>query len=548
METPSPNHGPTPSAKSPGRIIAAIGILALGGLLVGGIMPRMKQEKTLSEDSADVNSSVKEVNVVPPHLAKSEGLSLPGSIRALEETQIYARTSGYLIKRYVDIGSHVKQGDLLAEISSPDVDQQQFQAIADQAKATATVGQSRADVQNKQATVEEMRAEAAKSTAGIEQAKAAVASSNSKLAQAKANLSSSIAKVAQAKQALETQNASLKQAQAQHDLAETTAKRYRSLLAQGFVAQQDADQAEANVKTTSASVDSAKAQIGAAKAQVDAAVQDVESSKAMVAAAEADVRSSQESVRAARAGLSSSIANISAAQANVGASQANVVASAAQVQSNKANTDRFSVLKNFSRITAPFDGVITLRNADVGSLINPGDASNPKLALFSIARVDTLRIQVSVPQTYFQAVRPGTKASIIVKEMHGKEFPAEVFQNAGAIDPTSRTLLTEVRIPNAQNALIPGMYAQVKFGVGGSVKSLRIPSNTLMVDATGTHVVIVQDGKLKFVPIVISRDFGTEIEIASGLNGDEQVVTNPTDDLKPGQSVKILPAEGGKTK
>ena len=547
MEPHASNPGPKPETKSPARLIAIAGIVVLGTLLYGGISPRLQQKKTLNEDTADINTSVHEVNVVTPHLATAEPLLLPGNIRALEETQIYARTTGYLSKRYVDIGSIVKQGDLLAEIASPDVDQQHFQARADQAKAVATVGQSQADVQNKQAAVQETQSEVARARAGIEQAKAVLAGSVSKLAQTRAAMQGSIAKVAQSRQVLETQKAGLKQAEAQRELAETTAKRYRSMLAQGFVAQQDADQAEATLKTTSAAVDSARASIGAAQADVDAALQDVESSKAVVKAAEADVNSSQESVNAARAAYSSTEANVNAARANVGASQANVNASVAQVRSNAANTQRFSVLQDFSKIVAPFGGVVTLRNADVGSLITPGDSGNTKLSLFSMARVDTLRIQVGVPQTYFQAVRPGTKVTILIRELPGRKFEGTVFQNAGAIDPGTRTLLTEVRVKNKDNVLIPGMYAQVLFATGGNSKAIRIPSNTLSIDATGTRVDVVgPDSKLKFVPVKIGRDFGAEIEIVSGLKGDEQLISNPTDDLKEGELVKVIPSKAAK--
>ena len=547
METKSPQHGPSAGTKSPGLLLSVAGIVVLASLLAGGLMPRAKQQKDIEEDVKDINAPVRDVNVVTPHLAKEEGLDLPSTMRALEETQIYARTSGYLSKRYVDIGSHVKQGDVLAEIESPDVVQQEFQAQADQAKAVATVGQSQADVKNKQATVQLAQAEISRSQAGVYQAKAALAGSMSKLAQTEAALASSMAKVAQARQALETQKANLKLVEAQRDLAETTAKRYRSLLQQGFVSQQDADQTEAAYKTTSASVESVRASVGSAQANVDAALQDVESGKAVVQSAEADVRSSQQNVSAAKAAMSASVATRGAAEANVGASQANVVATQAQVRSNQANTQRFSVLRGFSKIVAPFDGVITMRNADVGALINPGDSSNPKLALFSLAQTKTLRIQVAVPQTYFQAVRPGTKVTFSVRELPGKRFEGMIFQNAGAIDPATRTLLTEIRVPNKDRALLPGMYAQVTVESGTAIKSLRVPSNTLTVDAGGARVDVVgEDGKLHFQKIKIGRDFGPEVEVVSGLTGKEKLVSNPTDDLKDGQIVKILPAKEGK--
>ena len=547
METHTPQHGPKTGTKSPGLLISVVGIVILASLLAGGIMPRNKQKKDLDEDTKDINAPVKEVNVVMPHIAKDEGLELPSTIRALEETQIYARTSGYLAKRYVDIGSRVKKGDVLAEIESPDVVQQQFQAQADQAKAVASVGQSQADVRNKQATVQMAQADVSRSQAGIAQARAALAGSMSKLAQTKAALASTTAKVAQARQALETQRAALKQAEAQRDLAETTAKRYRNLLLQGFVSQQDADQTEATYKTTSAAVESARASVGAAQANLDATLQDVESSKAVVRSAEADVRSSQQNVIASQSTFQASVATKHAAEANVGASQANVVASQAQVRSNQANTQRFSVLNSFSRIVAPFDGVITMRNADVGALINPGDSSNPRLALFSMAQTETLRIQVSVPQTYFQAVRPGTKVVFSVREIPGRKFEGTIFQNAGAIDPTTRTLLTEVRVPNTDHILIPGMYAQVNIETKAAAKNIRISANTLQIDAGGPRVDVVgEDGKLHFRPIKIGRDFGAEVEVVGGLTAADKVVANPTDDLKDGQSVKAMAAKEGK--
>ncbi|MDR3691343.1 MAG: efflux RND transporter periplasmic adaptor subunit [Fimbriimonas sp.] len=547
METKEPNPNPQVDAKSPGRTISVVGALALGTLLVGGIMPRLQQSKNLAEDTKDINGSVREVNVVSPHLQIADALQLPSNIRALEETLIYARTSGYLTRRYVDIGSRVLKGQVLAEVQSPDVDQQAFQARADQAKAVATVGQSEADVQNKQAGVQEMEAQVARARAGIEQARALLAGSISRLSQTKSALAAASAKVAQTRQALAVQRASLKQTEAQRDLAETTAKRYRSMLQQGFVAQQDADQAEATLKTTSAAVESSRASIGAAQADVDAALQDVESGKAVVSTAEADVRSSRENVSAAQAAYTSAVANVSAAKANVGASRANVVASVAQVRSNQANTERFSVLQGFSKIVAPFDGVITLRNADVGSLVTPGDSTNTKLALFSMARVDTLRIQVGVPQTYFQSVKPGTKVTILVRELPGRKFEGSVFQNAGAIDPATRTMLTEVRVKNLGNLMVPGMYARVQFAVDGTAQAIRIPSNTLTIDASGTRVDVVgPDNKLRFVPIKLGRDFGTEVEVTSGLAGNEKLVSNPTDDLKDGQEVKILASKEAK--
>lgn len=547
MESTSTSIQPNPGKKSGGRTIAIAAFLGLCLLLFAGVMPRIKQGKGLRDESKDINDSVRSVDVISPRMASPDDLTLPSNIRAFEETQIFARTNGYLTKRYVDIGSRVKAGDLLAEIASPDVDQQEFQAVADQAKAVASVGQSQADVRNRQASVEESRAEVDKAKAGVQQAKAELAGSVSKLAQQKSALASSIAKVAQAQEGLDQQKASLKEAEAQRDLAQVTAKRYEDLLQKGFVAQEDADQAEATFKTTSAAVDAARSGIGAAQANTDAARQDVESSRSLVKAAEADVQSSEQNVVAAMSVLASSRANLLAARANLGASQANVTASIAQARSNAANSKRYAVLRDFSKVFAPFDGVITLRNTDVGSLVAPGDASNTKLELFSMAKVDVLRIQLGVPQTYYRAIHPGMKVTILVRELPGRKFEGTVFQTAQALDPDTRTLLTEVRVKNTDNTLLPGMYAEVHFAVGGIQKAIRIPSTAFTVESSGPRVIVVTpDSKLKLVNIKIARDFGNEVQVGSGLTGKEQIVNNPTDDMKEGETVKVLAGKGDK--
>jgi RND family efflux transporter MFP subunit len=549
IEHTSPSAPPTGQGKIRlGVICFVIGLIVL---FVLGYLPRQHNRAQLAAMAQEARSAVPEVTVVTPHFAAGADLMLPGNIQAIEVTTINARTSGYLNRRYVDIGSRVKAGQVMAEIESPDVDQQVYQAVAQTAQSRALVGQSQADVARQQAGVVQTRASVIQQRANIKQAQAQLASSQSKIAQAQAAEGQAEAELARARQAQAMQEASLKQAQAQKDLADVTNKRYQDLLKQGFVAQQDADQAEATLKTTTASVNSAQASLNASQEDVHAAQQAVHASQAAVQSAQADVEAGKENVAAAQASLSAISATVHAAQASVNVSQATVQANRAQVQSNQANAQHFAVLRSFEKIVAPFDGVITARNVDTGALINAGNtttpdsptATTPQTGLFGIARTDVLRIQVYVPQTFVNAIRPGQTAKVLVRELPGRTFEGTIFQSAGALDSTSRTLLTEVHIPNKGNVLRPGMYAQVQFPTASARSLPRIASNTLVIDAAGTRVAsVTPDNKVHFLLVQIGRDFGTEVEITEGLHGDERLITNPTDDLKEGSSVQVLSA------
>lgn len=546
MESNSSSPLPaTPTSSGKVRVAVMGGILLLGVLFITGFLPRMRQKSRLEAASKDEEKGVMTVLTVQPSRVEDADLLLPGSISAIEETIVNARTSGYLRRRYVDIGTEVKAGTLLAEIESPEVDQQVVQANADIAKSRATVGQSEADVVRQQAGVLQTQSDVARQKSNVKQAEAQLASTEAKLSQAQAAEATAQAKLQQTRQALEIQKANLAQASAQQDLARSTSSRYDQLLKEGFIAPQDADEKRATVRTTAATVQAIQAQINASQADIDAAQQALRASQAAVRSAEADVRASRENVRAAESVLASTQATVLAARANVRASRANVQANRAAVGSSVANAQRYTVLRGFERIVAPFDGVITSRNVDTGALVGSGGSQDttgsttPRSGLFGIARTDTLRIQINVPQSYVNAVHNGQPVTILIREFPGKPFQGTIFQSSGALDSASRTLLTEVRLANKDGLLRPGMYAQVQMKVAGDHKSLRIPANTLVLGAEGVRVAVVTpDSKLHFVPIQTGRDFGNDIEVMTGLNGNEQLVSNPTDDLKEGATVK----------
>jgi RND family efflux transporter MFP subunit len=334
-------------------------------------------------------------------------LTLPADARAFQETAIYPRANGYLSKLLVDIGDHVKAGQLLAEISTPEVDAQ------------------------------------------LNESKAA-------LLQAKANLTTS---------------------KTNFELAQSTFNRYESLAKTGAVTSQDVD----------------------------------------------EKRSMFEQARSA----------LAAADANVAVQQAAM--------------QRLTELQGFEKVTAPFPGVISARNFDVGALLNPSNTT-PASALFHLAQVDTIRVFVSVPQSYVSVITIGQEATFESRNYPGKFFKGKVTRTAGAIDPVTRTMRVEVQCANPDDALYAGMYGTAHLPITKDVSSIIVPTSALMFQADGTKVAVVEDGKIRTQKVAVGRDFGTELEILDGLKGDEQVVTSPGQRIADGVAVTVAkksqPVEG----
>lgn len=354
-------------------------------LAAWGVISRVHARSTLAKETG--NEGIPQVTTLKPGRSPaSEDLVLPGSVQAYIEAPIYARTSGYLKSWYTDIGSPVKKGQLLAEIDSPEVDQQYSQAQAD-------LGTAHANTQ----------------------------------------------------------------------LAVSTNERWKGLLATHSVSQQDAD----------------------TKASDAAAKQAAEASAA-------------------------------------------------------ANVARLRDLESFKRVVAPFDGVVTQRNTDIGALIAAGQ--NAGAALFRVADTSKLRIYVLVPEPYAAATVPGMQTDLVFTEHPGQKFPATLVRTANALDPAVRTLQVELQVDNANGVLFPGAYAEVHFKVPGSNQSLNLPANTLLFRAAGLQVATVDSSDhVHLKTIVPGRDFGKSIEVISGLAADDNVVLNPPDSLIDGAAVRIAP-------
>jgi RND family efflux transporter MFP subunit len=210
----------------------------------------------------------------------------------------------------------------------------------------------------------------------------------------------------------------------------------------------------------------------------------------------------------------------------------------ATVDSNMSNVRRLEELQGFEKIYAPFDGVITARNTDIGALINSG-ATTPTQELFHLAAINTLRVFVAVPQLYSQAVRPGATASLTLDEFPGKTFNGTVARNSNSIDPVSRTLNVEVDVDNRNGTLLPGAYVRVHLKLPQSVSSVTVPANTLLFRSEGLRVGVVRNGRAELVPVTIGRDYGSSVEVVSGLQATDPVILNPSDSLISGTTVQV---------
>jgi RND family efflux transporter MFP subunit len=389
-------HDDRPPISGRKAIFALVVVILLAVVLaVVGIIPRLRAEKTLAnrtEQLALANVTVEK----PVRGEPSQEVVLPGNMFAYVDSPIYARTDGYLEKWYFDIGAHVKKGQLLATIASPEVDQQLDQAKADLATAVANAG-----------------------------------------------------------------------------FAKKQASRYTDLLQSNAVAAQDTE----NFVTQAASTNT-------------------------------------------------------------------------QVKSAQANVDRLEQLTGFEKVYAPFDGVVTARDVDIGTLINAGSGSAGGHEMFHMDDEHIMRVYVNVPQVDSPSCTPGTPADLTLEEFPGRRFHGKVVRTARAIDPTSRTLLVEVDVPNRDGSLVPGAYTEVHFQLKVVRQTLILPVSTLLFRQEGLRVVTVvhqSDGDIaRLVPVTIGQDDGRVVQIIEGLRPEDEVVQNPPDSIVDGEKVRVVsPNDGG---
>ncbi len=388
--------------------------VAIAIAIVGGLLPRLSRQKGLLAASEEVSARRPVVIASPVHLAAAKDtIDLPGDLQSMIESPIFARADGFIRTRLVDIGDHVKTGQLMAEIETPELDQQ--------------IGMARAVLAQSQSALKEMEADITLSQANM-------------------------------------------------NLAKVTLDRWQRLADRGVVSRQDRDEKQA-----------------------DFAVKQAQTEKA----------------------------------------QATLTTAHDTIRGNESNLARLEQLKAFSRVTAPFDGLVTARNVDVGTLINAGNGGASK-EMFRVARIQPLRIFVNVPQTFVEEMHNGQTAELRVQERPGLVFPAKVTNISSSLDTNNRSMLVILETPNPGATLFPGMYAQVRFAGSRPRPTLRVPGDTVMMDKNGARVAVVgPDHVVHFRSITIGQDLGSEIEVISGVAAGEMVVSNPSDAVQENAVVDV---------
>ncbi|XXX79438.1 efflux RND transporter periplasmic adaptor subunit [Sorangium sp. So ce134] len=391
---------PPPAAMTRTRGLAiGVGLaVALGAAFAAAYLPRRSARASLEEGVRAAEGAAPRVVVVAPQPVSSDrALVLPGSVQPLEETVVYPRVSGYVRKWSVDIGDKVEEGQVLAEVDTPELDQE--------------------------------------------------------LAQARAQLVQA--------------NAGLVQAQANRDVSRSSVKRYEQLVPAGVAPQEELEQRQGQAHVAEASV--------------------------------------------------------TVAQAAITAQQANI--------------QRILDLKKFAKIAAPFAGTVTARTIDRGALVTAGNGT----PLFRIAATDPVRVFVGVPQDVAPSVRVDAPAKVTVREFAGQPFQGTIARTAGALDAATRTMTTEVRVPNPDGRLLAGMYAEVSLTLPTPHRVLEIPATALYNDAKGLRVAVVDPGdKIRFAPITVERDTGATIHVSTGLDGSERIVKLASAELTDGMAVEVL--------
>ncbi|MDQ5966653.1 MAG: Efflux transporter periplasmic adaptor subunit [Cyanobacteriota bacterium erpe_2018_sw_39hr_WHONDRS-SW48-000098_B_bin.30] len=422
-------------------IIIVVAVAAI--LLTVGFLPRMARTKELDKMHTETAGAVPLVRtIIAKPAVETESLTLPGNIGAIQYTTIYARVDGYLRDRMVDIGDHVKTGQLLARIDTPTIDESLAQAKADLVRAQANVDKANADY-----------------------------------------------KEAVAKQA--TAQAEIEKATGNVAYATVTATRWQNLVSRGAVSAQSRDEKVRLLEATSA-----------------------------------DLKANNSNLKAAEAQVLACKSQIAEAKANVVAKQAEVA--------------RITAEQNFQKVVAPFDGIITLRKIDPGALITKGSQSD-SLELFQLAKIDRLRIYVNAPQRVARYLKKGMVAQVMVPEYPDGNYKGVVTNISGGLDPNTRTRQTEIQIDNKDHALLPGMYAEVILTGSREEKWITVPGTTIVTRPEGQYLLIAKDGKAHYQQVTIGRDFGSEVEIRTGLSGNEHVAVSPNDDIIQGEAVKEEP-------
>lgn len=425
----------------------------------------------------------------------------PGTVRPLQQATLYAKVPGYIRAIKVDKGDAVKTGQLLAELDAPELEADLLRARGEVTKARSDAARAQADIAKAQADVARSQADIAHATALAHKAEAELFAAKATAARAQAELP---------------------KAQAELELATLDHTR----LLEGRRKAPDLV-VPAQVDAAKAKLDTARAQIGVLKAAAEAAGADAEAAKARRAAAEA-------SVKAAAAQAEATQASLEAARAVAGAAQATVTVA-------EANVKRTESLADFTRLTAPFEGVVTARFVDLGAFVPAATSGNAaqNAAVVTLMNFNTVRVQVPMTELEAAFVAKGQPVKVALDGLPGKIFEGTVTRYSGALDEATRTMLVEAELPNPGHTLRPGMYATVRVGVEKHTNVMLVPSEALVMEKTAAFLFLADGGKAKKTPVKIGFNDGAKVEVVSGLAETAKVILVGKLALTDGQAVNV---------
>ena len=453
----------------------------------------------------------------------------PGTIRPLQQATLYAKVSGYLKSIAVDKGDVVKAGALLAELEAPELQADMARAQAELAKAQADFARADADLNRSDADIALATAGVAKAQADHVRGQAEVQQASSVVARTRADFAVAKAEVAKAQAEFPRQAAELKLATAEHNRL-TRARQQ----APDLVTQSELDQALARLETTRALEASLQAGLKVSQAGAEAA-------DTRIAAAQSAEAAAQASLAATTAGMQAAEAQLTAVRASQQAAASSRQAAAALVEVARANAGRVATMTAYLRLTAPFSGVITARQVDLGAFIPAATTgSTPQsAAVLTLMDFDTVRVQVPMTELEAALVAKGQPVKVALDGLPGKVFEGTVTRFAGALDESTRTMLVEAELPNPGHTLRPGMYATVRVGVEKHTNVMLVPSEALVMEKTTAFLFLAESGKAKKTPVKIGFNDGAKVEIVSGLATTAKVILVGKMALTDGQAVNV---------
>ncbi len=484
-------------------------------------------------------------------------ITLPGDVQPWEEATLYAKVPGYLQTILVDKGDHVQTGQLLAVIQAPELQADRDQAQQTYQSALASVEGNHAAMER--AGIEQQRTQSAaeKAQADYAQAPANVAKTQAQLRQAQAALrqaqqqqKAALASQQESQAQVAKARADLQSAQADQRLADLTYERYQGIYTKNplLIARQDVDVAESRAKAArgqtaaaQGALDAAESRAAAAAAQVDVAGSQIEQAQAQVASAQEQIDIAQAQQVSAKKQLDMAVRDVAIAGRQLNVAQATARQTQFQAEADRSLFGKQASIVDYTHIRAPFAGVVTKRYVDPGAFIQTASNSLSAASLVTLANLNPIRLYVHVPEVEARFIRVGTPVSIALTGLPDTTLTGHVARTADSLDDKTRTLLTEIDLPNRDGKILPGSYADVKVVLQTHPKVLSVPTAAVGADKTGKFVFAVENGRAKRIAVTTGFNDGAYTEITDGLHGSEQVVVTGRDALTSNAPVTASP-------